>query len=216
MIQPENSPENTITQSNIFIKIWTAPRAVFRFIDANRYEKHVTLLLFLSGIVRTFDRASAKNMGDHFSLWGVIGFCLVLGGLFGWVTYYIYSALVSWLGKWLNGNADTQSILRVLSYAMFPSIVALLFLVPQIAIYGNELFKSNGDIYSAGLFANMVFYICLIVEFSLSIWTIVLCVIGVSEVQRFSTGKAIANLLLPALFFVVIILLLFLIYSVLA
>ncbi|HLA56093.1 MAG TPA: YIP1 family protein [Flavobacterium sp.] len=215
MIQPENNPEN-ISPSNIFIKIWIAPRAVFRFIEFNGYERHLTLLLMLSGIVRTFNNASIKNMGDLFSLWGVIGFCIVLGALFGWLTYYIYAALVGWTGKWIGGIASTQSILRVLAYAMFPSIVALLLLIPQILVYGNDLFKSDGNILTDNILVNLLFYFSLLAEFGLSMWTIVLCVIGVSEVQRFSIGKAIANLLLPALLFVAVILILFLIYKALA
>lgn len=212
----KNPPEMKIYPNDIFFKIWTSPREVFKFINDYRYEKHVTLLLVLSGIARSFDRASMKNMGDHLSIWAIIGLSIVIGGLFGWITYYIYAALISWTGKWLDGKGDTQSILRILSYALLPSIVALIFLIPQIAIYGNEIFKSDGDIYSSGLFGNIVFYTSLLFEVILSIWTIVLCVIGLSEVQKISIGKSILNLLLPIIIFLSIILVIVLIFKLLA
>lgn len=135
-------------------------------------------------------------------------------GLFGWITYYIYSALISWTGSWMNGKGNTQSILRVFAYAFFPSIFILILLIPQIAIYGNELFKSDNDLYNLVSTESIVLYIILFVEFALGIWSLVLCVIGISEVQKLSIGKSILNLLLPAILFVFIILVLVFLFQV--
>jgi hypothetical protein len=190
---------NFISKKKLFMKIWTSPREVFEFVNTYKYNKYSTLLLILAGITRTFDRASMKNMGDNFSLWGVIAFCIIIGAIFGWVTYYIYSALISWTGKWLDGKGNTDSILRVLSYALIPSIISLLLLIPQILVYGNEIFKSDGDISSGGLISNVIFYGSMYLDFTLGIWSLVLCVIGISEVQKLSIGKTILNLILPAI-----------------
>ena len=75
----------------------------------------------------------------------------------------------------------------------------MLLLIPQIAIYGNEIFKSDGDISSGGIVSNIIVYGSMILEFTLGIWSLVLCVIGISEVQKLSIGKSILNLLLPAI-----------------
>ena len=196
-----------LTDKEIFTKIWTYPRQVFKFLDETYYDRFETILLVLAGISRTFDRASLKNMGDKMSLGGVIAFCIVAGGLLGWISYYIYAALLSWTGKWLNGQGNTKSILRMLAHAMLPTIVALIFLIPQIIIYGNEVFKSEGDIISAGLTSNIIVYGSMILEFILGVWTIILVVIGLSVVQKISIGKSILNLLLPILIILVPILL---------
>jgi hypothetical protein len=211
MTETDPNVENSTKIPDIFLKIWTSPKKIFKFIDDYKYDNHVVLLLVLSGIARTFDRAATKNMGDTFSLWGVILFCIIVGGLFGWISYYVYAALISWTGKWFNGRSDTQGILRVMAYALFPSILALVLLLPQIAIYGNGIFQSSGDVTSAGTFENVFFYSSLLLEFGLSVWTIVLCIIGVSVVQKFSIGKTILNLFLPAILFVSIVFILFLI-----
>jgi hypothetical protein len=153
------------SDKDIFTTIWTSPRQVFKYINDNHYDKYSTVLLVLSGISRSFDRASLKDMGDSQSLPTIIGMCIVAGGLFGWMTYYIYAALISWTGTWLKAKGDTKSIIRILSYAMLPSVVALVFLVPQIIIYGNEIFKSEGDITSAGLLSNFLVYGSMLLEF---------------------------------------------------
>ncbi len=192
-----------LTDKEIFLKIWTSPREVFKFVNDNHYDKYMHILLFLAGISRAFERATVKDLGDKMPLWGLLGFCIVFGGLLGWISYYLYAALLSWTGKWLDGKGDRTSILRILSYAKTPALVGLLFLIPQIGIYGIELFKAEGDITSAGLVSNIFFYGSMFLEFVLGIWSLVLCVIAVSEVQKFSIGKSILNLLLPVLIFVV-------------
>ena len=207
-----NNPDN-ITDKEIFSKIWTKPREVFKFINDKHYDKYVKVLLVLAGISSAFDRASMKDMGDRMSIWAILALCIIIGGLLGWISYYIYAALLSWTGKWLDGKGDTTSILRILSYALIPSIMALLFLIPQIGIYGNEIFKADGDITSAGLILNIIVYGSMTLEVILGIWTIVLCVIGVSEVQKLSIGKSILNLLLPVLVIAVPILILVLIFN---
>lgn len=61
----ENNNENlNFTDKDIFRKIWTSPRKVFKYINEKHYDKYVTMLLILSGISNAFDRASMKNMGD--------------------------------------------------------------------------------------------------------------------------------------------------------
>lgn len=202
-----------LTDKEIFTKIWTSPRKAFAYINDTHHSKYVYVLLLFAGISSAFDRASMKDMGDEMSLWAILGLCIVLGGLLGWISYYTYAALINWTGKWLNGKGDTSSILLVLSYAMTPSIIALIFLIPQIGIYGNEIFKAEGDIFSAGLISNILVYISMILEFILGIWTIVLGVIAVSEVQKLSIGKSILNLLLPILVFAVPIITIILIFQ---
>lgn len=211
-ILDENKQINQLTDKEIFTKIWYSPREVFRYINEYHYDKYVTQLLVFSGITRAFNRAQMQNMGDHMSIWGILGFCIIIGGLMGWITYYLYVGLISWTGKWLNGQGNVTSILRIISYAMIPSIIALFLLIPQVAVYGAEIFKENGDITSAGLYLNVFVYSIMALELVLGIWTIVLCVVGISEVQNFSIGKSILNLILPLLvIFIPILLILFLV-----
>ena len=212
-ILDKNNENLSLTDKDLFTKIWTSPRKVFRYINDNHHDKYVSVLLVLSGISRSFDRASIKNMGNILPIWAILALCIILGGLLGWMSYYIYAALVSWTGKWIKGQGNTSSILRILSYAMLPSIVALVFLIPQIGIYGVEIFKEDGDITSAGWISNIFVYASMFLEVVLGIWTLIFCVVGISEVQKLSIGKAILNLLLPLLVILVPILIIVLLFK---
>lgn len=192
-----------LTDGEIFTKIWTSPRLVFRYLNDNRYDKFVNILLILAGITKAFDKASTRNMGDNLPLIAVLAICIIGGGLFGWISYYIYAALTSWTGNWLKGKGDTDSLLRMISHAMIPLIAAMILFIPQILVFGNELFQSDINVYSTGLLSTLIYYFIFFIELSVSIWTIVLVVIGISEVQKFSIGKSILNMILPLLLIVV-------------
>ena len=209
--QTENNFEefekyDVLSDRDIFTKIWTSPKRVFKFINDTRYEKYFYVLLFFGGISRAFDRATSKDMGDNTSLLSIVLGAVILGGALGWISYYIYAALLSWTGKWLNGIGNTSSIYRMIGYAIFPSILSLIFLVPQMAVYGNDVFRDI-DYVSAGNFGNIIFWVSVIFQVLLSLTTVVFMAIGLSEVQKFSIGKAILNLILPIAIIIIPILL---------
>ncbi|WP_276372708.1 Yip1 family protein [Chryseolinea sp. H1M3-3] len=189
----------------IFTKLWSQPRLVFRYITDYHHDKYTHILLVLASIGRGLDRASTKNMGDTMSLPTVLVMSIFVGGAFGWMTYYIYAALVSWMGKALNGVASTAMVLRILAYAMFPTILSLLVVILQIAFFGNRMFQSEVNLDDSSLFMQAFYYVALIIQVVFGIWTICFAVVGISEVQKFSIGKAILNLLLPGLLIVTIV-----------
>lgn len=92
-----------INDNNLLTKIWLNPTDTLIYILENHPKKYVTILLVLGGIVRTIDRASNKDIGDNMSTVAVLGITIILGGLFGWITYFIYAWGMSVTGvmvKW--------------------------------------------------------------------------------------------------------------------
>ena len=210
-ILDEEELPNTFTDEELFTQIWTRPKAVLAYIHEYKYDKYVTILLILAGIKGSFDNAASKDLGDKMSLILILGTCIIMGALIGWIAYYIFAALLSLTGKWLDGRANTQSMLRIGAYASIPSIITLVLLIPQIGIYGIEIFRSDGDILSQGLIPNIVFYFSIAIEAVLSICSLVFLIIGISVVQNFGYGKAFLNFLLPFVVIAIPLLILYLI-----
>lgn len=216
MIESDNYiQKELVNPKNILTKICFSPKEAFTFIVKYKYEKYAALLLILSGIVKAFDKATSKNMGDHLPLWGVISCSILIGITLGWIVNFIYAAAISWTGKWLNGKGNTKSILNVLSYALLPSIFSLFLLIIQISIYGNTLFQSNYEDLYIGFSDTIIYWTFYIFDLVLIIWTVCLLVIGLSVVQQISIGKAILNMILPAFLIMLIALILFIILDLL-
>ena len=61
------------------------------------------------------------------------------------------------------------------------------------------MFQSEMDLEDFSLIAQGIYYVSPFVEITLGIWTVCLAVVGISEIQKFSIGKSILNLMLPGL-----------------
>jgi hypothetical protein len=203
-----------LTAREVFTKIWLSPREVFQFIIEYSYSKHTTVLVILASIARQFDRMALNNKGDESSLGFIILMCILSGVAFGWIYYQILASLVKWTGGWIGGKAtDSESVFRVLAYASCPLALTLILLVPEISIFGIEVFKEEGNLYSNGIFSQITFFALLAIKVLLGIATLILTVIGISEVQQFGIGKAILNILLPVLVFIIPITLIVLVFT---
>ncbi|HEY8937989.1 MAG TPA: hypothetical protein VIM65_22355, partial [Cyclobacteriaceae bacterium] len=87
----------------------------------------------------------------------------------------------------------------MLAYAMVPSVGGLILFIPQIIFYGHELFVPYKHFINGSLASNIFIYGSTGIRLISEILTIIFCIVGVSEVQKFSIGKSILNLLLAAL-----------------
>jgi len=197
MLDANGQEELCLSEKEIFRKIWMSPRMVFKFINDNRYNELTTALLIFAGIANSLNNASGRNIGDYMPLWGVLLACVFLGGIFGWISIYIYAALLSWTGKWLKGEGNTKSLLRMMSIAFIPSLVIIFIFILRIVLYGNEVFQSNIDIIGQGALTIGIYAFSAFVEIAAGIWTLVILVIGISEVQKLTIWKSILNLILP-------------------
>ncbi len=189
-------------KANVFRDIWFSPKQVFQYILESDYNDFVIPLLYILGILRSLNSAIEKNLGDKLSLPTIIFSSIFIGGIFGWLGFYIYAAMLRWTGKWLNGKGDTDSILKVLAYGQMPSVLMLLLIIPQILFFGEDLFRSELD--PAKYITLSVYFLIItgILQALLAIWSFILVIIGLSEVQKFSIGKSILNFLLPVIIIV--------------
>lgn len=194
---PEENKVEELTDWQLFTEVWINPRKVFRFLQAKDYNYYTAGLLVLLGIVNAFDRAQEKGMGENLDLIILLIYCVVLGGAFGWIGTYIYSYFVKIVGRWFEGKAETRELVRVFAYAAIPSITALLILIPEFLIYGESIFKNELGKGNMGTFSLVFYYFCIFAEMALGIWSILIMIVGVSEVQGFSKWKAFFNLILP-------------------
>lgn len=187
--------------------IWTQPRAVFRYINTQDYRHYFFVFLALAGISNALDRAVLRDMGDSYSLGTILMLCILVGGLLGWISIYIYAWLLSISGTWIKGKANHSEIYRVIAYALLPAILGILLYIPQIAVFGNGIFQS-GPLENSGIAEMAIYWTTLVLELVLGIYTLVFMVSAVAEVQQFSLGRAILNLIMAVLVVVVPILIL--------
>lgn len=175
---------------------WTRPRETIQAIVDGNPEYQVYTLAALTGVCQTLERASTRHMGDEMSLAAVLGIVALAGPISGVIAWYISSALIGWTGKWVGGVASYQQVRAAVAWSALPLIASLLLLAPELWFYGKELFTSHTPEIDDSPYLYLLF---IALEFGLAMWTLVLFLKMLGQVQGFSAWRALGNVLLAAL-----------------
>jgi Yip1-like protein len=191
--------DETFPALNPWTSIWTRPRETIRWLVANRLESQIIGLAMLAGIAQALDRASTKNLGDQFGLPAIVAFCLIFGVLGGGLSLYLSGFLIHFSGRWLGGHGSLPEIRTAIAWSSVPKIAALLMIIVQIALLGQENFTSKTPSIDGNAPMIAALLAISVVEVILGIWSLVLLFKCVGEVQGFSAWKGIGNVLLAGL-----------------
>jgi hypothetical protein len=188
---------------NPWITIWNKPRATIQqIVDTN--PKHLVLVLAaISGFSETLDRACTRSTGDHLAWPIIILIAAIIGPIGGIITLYIGGALIRWTGSWIGGNASSQNVRAALAWSSVPIIWDLLLWIPELILFGQELFTSETPIIDASLSLTLIFLGFGTIEITIGTWTIVVFLKCLGQAQGFSAWKALGNVILTLLVIIV-------------
>lgn len=193
---------------NPWFSMWTKPRATMQQIIEHDPKHMVMMLVIASGFSNALDRASMQSLGDSYDWPYIILMAMVAGPIAGVVGLYVFSTLLVWTGKWLDGKAPIEHIQSAIAWSTVPIVWGLLLWPPALLLFGQELFTDDTPIISSnpGLLAAFLLY--LLIEFLLAIWSLVVLLKCLAQVQQFSAWKALGNALMAILVIVIPIILL--------
>lgn len=136
-------------------------------------------------------------MGEVYPMVGIGIVAAVLAPFIGWLFLSIFAGLLLWTGRWIGGKGDYLSLRAAVSWSNVPNIVNIVFWVILSLLFGSMLFtQAFAQMDLAGAQMGLVAVIFL-AQLVLAVWTFVLLLNTVSEVQKFSVWKALLNMLMP-------------------
>jgi hypothetical protein len=191
-----------------FLTIWTSPRATIRRIVDSDPTRFVLILAVLGGFSEALDRMSMESMGDIISIPEILLFCIIVGPIIGLIGLYVGGALLKWTGTWIGGQGSSVEIRAAIAWSNIPVICALVLWIPELLLFGEELFTSEMPNTIASPLLTALFFAFVIVEFIIGVWAFIIFLNCLGELQRFSAWKALSNTLLSVF---VIVMLLFII-----
>ena len=164
---------------NPWKEVWLHPRNTIKAILKYDPKYMVLPLAALAGIANNaldFEATDVLVGGSSF-----IGSAFV-AALLGIVSLYISGSLLSFTGRWLKGKANALKLRAAIAWAGVPVIASLVLFIPLFFALNSS---SMGII---GL-SSIAFVV-------LGLWSLVLQVGMISEIQGFSIWKAILNIIL--------------------
>ena len=192
-----------ISAPNPWISIWTEPRATIRYLVSTDPGRSVVALAVLGGIAQSLSQAIDQGLGEELSIPMILLFAAGFGSIAGLLALYLGSYLVQWTGRWIGGEGSLPKIRTALGWANVPMVVHLGFTFLLIPVLGQVLFLTEeSKVQSLGAGGAMAFLLYGLAAMVLGIWSFVILLKGLGEVQGFSAWKAWGNLVLALLPFV--------------
>jgi len=179
--------------------MWINPRATIQQIVDTSPEHLVLFLAAVVGFSNGLDQASARCVGDTLPLPMIFLIALIAGPVGGVIGLYISGALIYWTGTWIGGNASSQNIRAAIAWSQIPMIWGLLLWIPALALFGEELFTTEMPTVTASPSMAFSLLIYTVVELAVGLWTLVVFIQCLAQVQGFSVWKVVGNLLLSVL-----------------
>jgi hypothetical protein len=184
-------------------RVVTAPREVFAALvepdedDVLARQEPVLLIVLLAGMAGVVMSPTWGTLMDDSERDALIVAVLtfIAGGIYGAVSYYLVGGALH-LGARGMGSAGRYRLARhVLAFACVPLALSLLVVLPlQLAVFGGDVFRSGGS--DDGVLGGAA----VALELAFVAWTIVLLLLGVRTVYRFTWARTAGTLALLVLF----------------
>lgn len=182
-----------------FLSIWTRPRETIRKIVETDPKKYVLVLAMLAGVSQVLDRLSTRNYGDSLPVLAILAVGLVLGPIAGVISLYFGGALYRWSGSLLGGQASSEEVRAAIAWSSVPTIFTLPLWIPQLLIFGNELFTRETPKINASPILSVVLLGFGFIEIVMGIWGFIVLLKCLGEVNKFSAWKALGSVIIVLL-----------------
>lgn len=190
---------------NPWLKMWVEPRKTIRTIVNFDPKYRFAVLSGIYGFPMMLHIAQNLNLSDYYVTGGILIVALLLSVFAGMLGITITSALLSWTGKWIGGKAPFLNIRAAVGWSNIPNIINIVMWLIMIAHFGGMVFNRNFP-QMPFMGGEMLFVLSIfLVQFIMAIWSFVMLLISLSEVQGFSAWKALLNMIIPSVMVIIVV-----------
>ncbi len=182
---------------NPWTHIWIKPRETLKKVVRFNPKYRFVILSFIYGLPMLLHMAQNLSVGEQFNIVGIVIVALVLATFVGMLGLTIASGLVYWTGKWIGGKANYFPVRAAVSWSNVPNIFAIIIWAILIYNFRDHIFLSEFD--GMNFVGGQMTLItgALFVQAAIAIWSFIILVKGLGEVQGFSAWKGVLNVLIP-------------------
>jgi hypothetical protein len=169
--------------------VWLRPRRVFRELATRPIGATDYLLAAIQGVATSIMVYRSQLAGSNASTAEILGSSFIFGPLGGVVSMYLFAAIYGRLGKRAGGKSARNQVFHVLAYGGIPLAASLLLWVFTALLVGEVAVIERPGVEIDG-FVGFVLRVQFAAHMLLLLWSVVLQVMGFSEVLGLPTRKA--------------------------
>jgi len=169
--------------------VWLKPRRVFRELASRPIGAVDYLLGAAQGIAGWLALSRAQNAGATSSVAEIFGKALLIGSIAGIASLFLMGTIYARLGSRAGRTAARNQVFHVLAYGGVPLAASLIIWVVVALLTGEATFEEVPRPDVEG-FVALLLRIQFLSYIVLTLWSVVIQVMGLSEIQGVATRKA--------------------------
>ena len=185
-----------MSKTSPWLSIWTSPRLTIASIVKKNANQGLWILAWIYGFLSLLNAFQALDLGHAFSLAPILLLAVIFAPLWGFAIFSIWGALVLLVGKILRGNASFKEVRAAYAWSCVPLSASIVIWAILLAIFGLSLFQSTLNNAPMPNSEVVVLFALLIGKVVFAIWSLVIFINALAQVQSFSVLRSICNILL--------------------
>ncbi|HLW24145.1 MAG TPA: YIP1 family protein [Steroidobacteraceae bacterium] len=169
--------------------VWLRPRRVFRALADKPVGPWDFALGALQGMVGSLVMSHLVGAGAHASALEIFVQAILFGSISGLISLFLFAEIYLRLGASAGGASTRARVIHVLAYGGVPVAASLGLWVLTALLAGPVLFMKSTPADAEG-FVVLLLDAHFVAFWLLGLWSVVLQVMGLSEIQAFRTRKA--------------------------
>jgi hypothetical protein len=169
--------------------VWLRPRRVFRELAARPIGAADYLLAAAQGVASSIMVYRTQSVGPSVGTAEILSRSFILGPLAGVLSMYVFAAIYGRLGARAGGKSTRNQAFHVLAYSGVPVAASLVLWMFTALLVGEAAIVERPGVEIDG-FVAFVLRVQFASYMLLWLWTIVLQVMGFSEILGLTTRKA--------------------------
>lgn len=185
------------TNHNPWMSMWTNPRSTIKEMLKSSPTRGFFALAVIFGLQYLLNLAQSFSLGSKMNPLVILILCIVLSPIAGIIWFYFFGACLHWTGRLFKGKASHHELRSVVMWSTVPFLISLAMWVILLLTSFSTAFiqKSTG----------VMFLLVTVIGLIASLWSVVLMIFGLKEVQNYNYWKAIGNYILSAILYFIVV-----------
>lgn len=187
-----------------WLTIWTRPKATIARIVAENPNRSLWILAWIYGFCSMLNMFQSMALGHAMGTAAILILTLIIAPLYGYISFCIWSFFVFWVGKWFKGLGNFKTVRAAYAWSCVPILFNIPLWLLMVILFGHQLFLNFPEAHLLPQPQVFFLFIILIAKVVLAIWSLVIFLNALAEVQKYSVLRAILNVVVAGLILAVI------------
>lgn len=191
-------------EQNPWLSVWTSPRATIGRVIRENPDRSLWWLAAIYGFSSLMNMFQSASLGSKVSTGGLLLLAVILSPIWGWICFSVWSAFVAWTGKWLKGAGNFKTVRAAYAWSCVPIAINVPLWLLMVILFGHQLFLNFPNAHLMPSATVMLLFFISAIKLVVAVWSLVIYINALAEVQNFSVLRAILNVVIAAVIMTVL------------